>query len=315
MSEDRFWSLIAVMDGQADDDAVARLAQALSAYQRKDIVAFQERLARVLYTLDREELADQPVCFTGDPPGSQPIPLGDDTFLFLRAGIVASGRDRYLAVLANPSLLASGEWDECEKLLYVAEGVIGEAIYTVVSYATGSNEQFWPLRPEPVDEEQYQDSSELVRVDLRDLSDPIEGGGIHPDGLTDYFQWYPPPGYVDQDMVDELSTTFATLIAANGGLPTELEVGHLVVVIEFGSAWRLQPLVSDPVEDRFLDLGMIREVCIGVCSDIAQTWPERILRKALLALVARCVLTILPEDHAARPDLQHLYQQGAKHLS
>lgn len=314
MPEVRFWGLIAVMGGQADDDAVARLAQALLPYPRKDVIAFQEQLARVLYTLDREELADQPVRFTGDSPCGNPTPLNDDTFLYLRAGIVASGRDRYLAVLADPSLLASGEWDECEKLLYVAEGIIGDAIDTTVPYETGSNEQFWPLRPEPACGERYQDGPGTVRVDLRDLSEPIEGGGVHPDGLTDYFQYYPPPEYIDSDLVSELSTTFANLIAANGGLSTELAVEHVVVVIEFGPSWRLQPLVSEPIEDRFLDLGTIREVCIGACSDVAQMWSYQILRKALFALAARCLLSILPEGHAALPDLQRIYQQGVAYL-
>jgi len=96
--------------------------------------------------------------------------------------------------------------------------------------------------------------------------------------------------------------------------PAELAVEHVAVVIEFGPAWRLQPLVSEPVEDRFLDLGTIREVCIGVCSEVVRTWPEHILRKALLAAAASCVLAILPEGHAARPDVQRIYQQGAAHL-
>lgn len=315
MSEDRFWNLVAVMGGQAGDDAVARLTQALLACQRKDVIAFQERLARVLYTLDREELADQPVRLTGDPSSGKPIPLSDDTFLYLRAGIVASGRDRYLAVLADPSLLASGEWDECEKLLYVAEEIVGDAIDTEMSYETGSNEQFWPLQAEPACGEPYQDGSGPLRVDLRDLSEPIEGGSIHADGLTDYFQWYPPPEYIDPDLAGELSTTFAKLIVRYGGLPTELAVEHVVVVIEFGSTWRLEPLVSEPVEDRFLDLGTIREVCVGVFSDVVQKWPSQILRKALFALTASCVLAVLPEGHAALPNLQRIYQEGAVHLS
>lgn len=44
-------------------------------------MAFQERLARLLYELDRERLATQPVSFGDDPPGSEPLPLSDDGFL------------------------------------------------------------------------------------------------------------------------------------------------------------------------------------------------------------------------------------------
>jgi len=57
MAEGEFWKLIEVMGGQADDDAVARLTGSLATRRRKDVLAFQERLARVLYDLDREVLA------------------------------------------------------------------------------------------------------------------------------------------------------------------------------------------------------------------------------------------------------------------
>ncbi|MBW3612099.1 MAG: DUF4240 domain-containing protein, partial [Actinobacteria bacterium] len=81
-----------------------------------------------LYELDRESLAEQPVRFGDDPPGSEPLPLSDDGFLYLRAGIVTRGRETYEAVLADPTLLAAGEWEECEELLYVAEEVAGDDI-------------------------------------------------------------------------------------------------------------------------------------------------------------------------------------------
>src|SRR3954453_18954647 len=89
MAENDFWKLIAVMNGDVDEDAVARLSEALSSRRRRDVVAFQERLALALFELDRRELARQPVRFTDDPPDEDPIPLSDDVFLYLRAGIVA----------------------------------------------------------------------------------------------------------------------------------------------------------------------------------------------------------------------------------
>jgi hypothetical protein len=52
--------LIDVPAGQTGEDAVARLADVPEAGGRRRAVAFQERLARVLFGLDREEPLRQP---------------------------------------------------------------------------------------------------------------------------------------------------------------------------------------------------------------------------------------------------------------
>jgi hypothetical protein len=143
LGEDDFWPLIAVLDGRSDGDGVARLTAALRDRGAQVARAFQERLPQVLFDLDREELADQPVRFSDDPPDVDRIRLSDDSFLYLRAGIVARGRETYQAVLSRPSLLAEGTWDWCEDLLYVAGDVLGDDVDTQLSYETGSNTQHW----------------------------------------------------------------------------------------------------------------------------------------------------------------------------
>ena len=61
---------------------------------------------------------------------------------------MSRGRETYEAVLADPTLLASGESEECEELVYVAEGVAGDDIDTRVSYETGSNPEHWTPQPD-----------------------------------------------------------------------------------------------------------------------------------------------------------------------
>lgn len=310
MAEGEFWKLIEVMGGQADDDAVARLTESLVTRRRKDVLAFQERLARVLYDLDREVLALQPVRFTDDPPDSEPIPLSDDVFLYLRAGIVARGYAAYQAVLAEPSLLASGEWDECEALLYVADEVLGEEIDTKVSYETGSNDQHWTAWSEPLREAWDQDVR-LVYVDCRDLSDPIDSERIYPDGRTEPMRDYMPPRYISHDLIEELTVTFAKLIAINGGLPAHLRAEQVQVIIDFGDVWQLEPEVGEPVKDPEFD---IEQRPVRVSAADIRAWDTETKRLGLLALAASCVLAVLPNDHAARDEIQRIHDRGAPHL-
>lgn len=140
MDEDRFWQLIDLAGGRVD--GVGALRSGLEALPRKDVIGFQERLARVLYDLDRMVLADQPVFFEGEEDEEDddgPIPLSDDAFLYLRCGLVLRGRDTVAAVLADPALLATGRWPDGEDLLYLADEVAGEDIDTEHDFETGSN--------------------------------------------------------------------------------------------------------------------------------------------------------------------------------
>ena len=61
LPEDEFWSFIALLEGAVDDDGIERLTDALDQAGAATAVAFAERLAAVLFDLDREALVDQPV--------------------------------------------------------------------------------------------------------------------------------------------------------------------------------------------------------------------------------------------------------------
>ncbi|MER7009617.1 DUF4240 domain-containing protein [Dactylosporangium sp. NPDC000555] len=305
MAENDFWKLIAVMNGDVDEEAVARLTEALSGRRRRDVIAFQERLALALFELDRQELARQPVRFTDDPPDEDPIPLSDDVFLYLRAGIVARGRAVWQAVLAEPSLLAADTWDECEDLLYVADEVTGDDIDTKVSYETGSNERYWPVSGEP-DREPWDRGHRLVYVECRDLANPIHGENIHADGSTEPFVSYLPPKYVPWNLVEELVMMFSKVVTLNGGLPAEVGAVQLVVTIDFGDDQQLEPVVGEPAEDDEYHVGMVRPVHVTVDAAEARHWTTDVKRSQLSMLTALCVLAALPEQHPARPDLMRI---------
>lgn len=170
MPEDEFWQLIDFLDGSTDKDAVERLTEALRARGKRKAVAFQERLAAVLFELDREELARQPVRWSDGPDDEDPIPLSADSFLYLRADVVAKGKQVVEQVLADPAVLLTRRWDDGEALLYAADEAADDEIETNISYETGTNEQHWtPIQFDPSTHQ-----IPLVAVLVSDLLDPIE---------------------------------------------------------------------------------------------------------------------------------------------
>jgi Protein of unknown function (DUF4240) len=311
MAEGDFWSLVSTMQGRNDDEALGRLTDALRARPAKDVAAFQERLARVLHELDREVLASQPVRFRGDPPDGDPIPLSDDSFLYLRTGIVIAGRATYERVLADPTVLADGEWDECEDLLYVAEEVLGDEVETKVSYETGANTKHWSPGMEP-EREPWDQGLRLASIDARDLSVPIEGERPTADGGWEPFVFYAIPQFLKGDLLYDVSTGLARILALNGGLPEQLAVAHVVAVIDFGDAWQLEPDVGEPIPSEFGEHLELR-VRVAVPSHVVRGWKRDAQRAGLSALAAACLLAVLPAGHPAVDELRQT-RDVASHL-
>lgn len=180
MPEDEFWRFIAVPDRSTDADAVERLTAALRAGGRRKAVGFAERLAATLYELDREVSCHQPVRWFDEPADEPPIPLSDDSFLYLRAAVVAQGRAVLERVLADPAALLTRPWDDGEALLYAAEDAAGGEIETKFSYETGSDEEHWSR--DDVDPETHE--TPIVAVLLSDLSHPIVEGAAAAGGTA-----------------------------------------------------------------------------------------------------------------------------------
>jgi hypothetical protein len=310
MDPDRFWALIGLMEGQVDEDAVDRLGTAVTGLSDEDVVAFHERLTLVLFDLDREVLADQPVRLLEDPPDEEPIPLSDDSFLYLRAAIVAMGRDTYDAVLADPTILARRQWDWCEALLYVAPEALGRPIDTTESYETGSNREHWSERVEP-EREPWDDGIRPVVVDLRDLANPI--GYMFADGRPAP-PVYLPPSYVDVVACGELTVALARIVAVSGGLPAELGANHVRVQVDVGGTWRLEPEVGSIFDDDELHVPRVLPVRVQVADADLRAMAADDRRDAILALAARCLLAVLPDGHPSGSELRALDDRGAPHL-
>lgn len=118
MRTDEFWALLTLLDRERIDhdfeenevDPVTEpLVRALAAREPSDITAFDDLLAEHLFELDGQAWAGNAgVC--GE---------FEDLFLYCRCVVVASGREVYQAVLANPLLMPEGM--EFDRLLDVAE--------------------------------------------------------------------------------------------------------------------------------------------------------------------------------------------------
>lgn len=304
MPETDFWALIDLMEGRADDEAVERLTEALEAAGKRRARAFQERLALVLFDLDREVLAGQPVFFDDEEveEGDEPIPLSDDSFLYLRAGIVTKGRDTVRAVLADPTLLAQGRWPECEALLYAAEGdECGDEIDTKVSYETGSNSAHWSARPDVEPNPDWRPPTVLVDGEDRDQPEPVVT--YHEDGTEEESTAYFSPRYLRLDTFFDVGCELSDIVTEAGGLPESFEGRLLQCVVEFGTDPR-EPSIT--VARHELDGEEVQRSSVWVSHDAARAWPKPDRHANVKALAARAALNALPDDHAARAQLERL---------
>ena len=303
MPEDEFWSLIDLLRGRVDDEGVARLTDALRRRGKPTARRFAERLSAVLYELDREALAERTVRWA-DAPDHDPIPLSDDTFLYLRCAVVAAGRPTVDAVLADPAVLESRLWEDGEPLLYAADEAADEEIDTALSYETGSNPEHWTLREDdgPVERPQ-------AAVLLEDLREPIEGwDGETGEPLVEY-AW---PEWLPQEVSWQVSATASRLVGEGGGV-TGLGAEQVVVTVGLGEVWQLTPSVAGLVPDEFGE-GHVLAVRAEMAQDVVRSWNPEQQYTGLLAVAAGCVSAVLPEQHGARPGLRDAAASGARLL-
>lgn len=299
MPEADFWSLIELLGGRVDDDGVGRLTGALRQGDDGTAVAFAERLAAVLYELDREELFEQPVRWA-DAPDEEPLPLSADTFLYLRCAVVAAGRATVDAVLADPAVLRDRLWEDGELLLTAADVEVD----TAVSYETGSNTEHWSPRPDdgPVERS-------LVAVLLEDLQEPIEGW----DGQGVPVTMYGWPQWLPWDVTRAVSEELDGVVRAGGGVPASLGAGHVHVRLGFGEAWQTTPGHPDLVADEY-GPGQVLEVRAELDQSAVRAWSRDQQLTGLRAVAAGCLLAALPGDHGARPALERAVADGAELL-
>lgn len=304
MPEDEFWQFIDILGGSADDDAVTRLTEALRGGGKRTAVGFAERLAATLYDLDREELFRQPVRWA-DAPDEDAIPLSDDSFLYLRAGIVARGKDSVEAVLADPAVLQAELWDDGESLLYAAEEAAGDQIETRLSYETGSNAAFWS----PPDDDGDTHVRPLVAVFLEDLLDSIQGfvpGTNLTVPLPPLYVW---PRWFPEEVETAVQELCDSAVREAGGIPTEMDVEQLQITVGFGERWRLTPRIEPSIQDD-TGLGRVLRTHAEMHQADVRAWSSEEQQAALLAVVARSLLDALPEKHGSRIILERAMTAG-----
>jgi hypothetical protein len=304
MPEGEFWQFIEVLGGSVDEDAVGRLADALRAAGKRKAIGFAARLAATLYELDRFELFQQPVRWA-DAPDEDILPLSDDSFLYLRAGIVARGKDTVDAVLADPTVLQTTLWDDGEALLYAADEAVDDEIETRLSYETGSNTAQWP--PTPDDASHH--APPLVAVLLEDLLVPLEGY-LDADMTLPAPPMYAWPMWFPHDVLDAASTAADALVREAGGVPPELDVVQLQVVIGLGDAWQLSAAIEWQVQDD-TGLGQVLRTRAQMRQADVRAWTPQEQETGLRAVVATSLLAALPEQHDSRAGLERAVAGGA----
>ncbi|MFC0624246.1 DUF4240 domain-containing protein [Kribbella deserti] len=177
MDEEEFWALIATLGGLATADRVTQLEQFLADLPPDGITGFADRLAEALAALDTYEHYQQPIASH----------LGDDGFLYLRCDVVALGRNRHAAIVAEPTLLNRVEVELGEPLLYAA-ATAWEASTELpwlhqspISYETGSSKAHWPAdcgRPAPAgDDDRAAGTGEANPSDVGDSAGQTDHAG------------------------------------------------------------------------------------------------------------------------------------------
>ncbi len=306
LREDEFWRLVDVLEGSSDEDAVARLVEALRARGRRTAVAFAERLAIVLHDLDREVLANRPVRWSDDQEDDDPIPLSDDSFLYLRADVVAHGREMVARVLADPDVLLLHRWDDGEALLYAADEAAGRDIETRVSYETGANEAHWSPR-DTADDGPF--VPPVVVVSVADLAQPIEVEMHGADGSHRQEVTYLPPDWLHRRTETAVQTGLREAVGDVAVLPADSADAWLEVRLAIGTRWALDPRVEAGAAREWGD-GRVTRVHVELVGDQVSTLARTDQATLLLSMAATCVLAVLPPGHGARARLQDVAAAG-----
>ncbi|OPG12007.1 hypothetical protein B1L11_16720 [Microbispora sp. GKU 823] len=110
--------MIGTLDGVIDEDGADLLGERLSSLGAQEVEAFCAHLAGKVRALTGLPLEGRPVPDVSDE-GRPPIPLVGDAYENLLYAVVAAGRGRYEAVLADPPAVEDEEWDAGQAELLV----------------------------------------------------------------------------------------------------------------------------------------------------------------------------------------------------
>ena len=146
MNEEKFWEIINLLNwnGTTDEDIIEPAVVALSRLDEKDIFKFEDILSEKLFNLDAKKYAEN----IGDDSYSENNYFSVDGFLYVRACVVANGREFYKSVVEQPTLMPKEV--DFEPLLTIAHEAYrtrtGKTDFNhtpKLSYETFSNQQGW----------------------------------------------------------------------------------------------------------------------------------------------------------------------------
>lgn len=129
MTDEDFWELIGTLGGVIDEDGADLLGERLSSLGAQEVESFCAHLAGKVRALTGLALEGRPVPDVSDE-GRPPIPLVGDAYENLLYAVVAAGRERYEAVLADPPAVEDEEWDAGQAELLV--DVVATVLWDVV---------------------------------------------------------------------------------------------------------------------------------------------------------------------------------------
>ena len=146
---------------------------------------------------------------------------------------------------------------------------------------------------------------------LQDLLRPIEGW--EDEEMTVPVEMYEWPAWLPDKAIGQVNSTVDRLTREDGGLPAGLGAGQLVVVLGFGEAWQVAPQVDGLVDDEF-GPGTVFQARVQLAQAVVRSWTSGQQVAGLLAVVAGCLLAVLPGDHGARTALEQAVADGAELL-
>ncbi|GAA4207268.1 hypothetical protein [Microbispora amethystogenes] len=136
MTDETFWGFIGALGGVIDEDGADLLGERLTSLKAEAVEAFCLLLAGKVRALTALPLEGRPVRDVGDE-GRPPIPLVGDAYENLLYAVVASGRTRYEAVLADPAAVEGEEWEAGQAELLV--DVVATALWDVAGLDWAGN--------------------------------------------------------------------------------------------------------------------------------------------------------------------------------
>jgi Protein of unknown function (DUF4240) len=122
VTEDEFWTHIAMLRGVADSMSAATLTDNLATRAASEIEEFAELLHASLNQLDPSRFAMLAVNDVADPPDGPPIPLLGDALTNFLCAVVAAGRTVFTHTRADPASITQRRWSfaEADELLRAA---------------------------------------------------------------------------------------------------------------------------------------------------------------------------------------------------